>query len=421
MNKIWIIFKTEFINTISRRSFILTLVLVPLVPALILGGMSLFGSDEGDAASSEATQAPVQALPADGYVDLAGIISEIPAWIGEDQWIAYESETSARNAVLAGEIQGFYVIDPDYIENGAIRYCREDFSPLSALEASDSIEAIIRYNLLGADPQRFEAYANPLQVEQVDLTPEEVERDNSNPLAFYVPYGVTILFYFLTYTSASLMLNSIAKEKENRVMEILMNAVTPRQLLTGKILALGLVGLLQLVVWLGSALILLRLGGTTLNIPPDLQLPPTLLVWGSLFFIAGYLIYATIMAGVGALVPNLKEASQATTMIIIPILIPLFLISSIIETPHATLPVVLSLIPFTASTTIMTRMAVTTVPLWQILTSLGLMALTFVLLIRSVARMFQTQLLLTGQKFSIRLYLQYLLGKNPGAIPEQNG
>jgi ABC-2 type transport system permease protein len=287
---------------------------------------------------------------------------------------------------------------------------------------SGMMDALIEYNLLGADQRLFEIYANPTQVEWVDLTPTEEEgRDMSNVASFYVPYGVTLLFYFLTFSSASLLLNSIAKEKENRIMEILMNAMTPRQLLTGKILALGLVGLLQLVVWLGTGLALVNLGGTTLNIPAGLQLSPTLLFWGVLFFITGYLIYATIMAGVGALVPNLREASQATFMVIIPLLIPLFLASNIIEAPDTTLPLVLSLIPFTATSTIMTRLAVGSVPLWQILTSLVLMIATFIFLIRAVAKMFQTQLLLTGQKFSIGLYLKYLLGKEATGIVEQKG
>ena len=233
----------------------------------------------------------------------------------------------------------------------------------------------------------------------------------SNPLAFYIPYGMTMLFYIVIMASASLMLNSISKEKENRVMEILITSIKPNQLLAGKVLGLGLVGLLQTGVWLSSAYFLMRMGGKTLNIPPNFQLSPQILFWGITFFILGYLIYATLMAGTGALVPNLKEASQATFLMIIPLLIPLLLISLIVEQPHATLPVILSLIPFTAPSTIMTRMVVTQVPVWQILTSIGLTILTIILLVRSVAGMFRAQLLLTGKKFSLGLFIKALIGK----------
>jgi ABC-2 type transport system permease protein len=209
-------------------------------------------------------------------------------------------------------------------------------------------------------------------------------------------------------------MSSIAKEKENRVMEILMSSVKPIHLFTGKILGLGVVGLLQMVLWLGSAILMLRLGSGTLNIPQNLQLPPGILTWGILFFILGYLVYASIMAGIGAFVPNIKEASQATFYVIMPLLIPLVLVGVIIEEPNATLPTVLSLIPFTAPTTILTRMAVSPVPLWQILSAIGLLIVTIYLLIRAVARMFRAQLLLTGKKFSLGLYIKTLLGQESG-------
>jgi ABC-2 type transport system permease protein len=158
-------------------------------------------------------------------------------------------------------------------------------------------------------------------------------------------------------------------------------------------------------------LLLLRLGGNTLNIPPNLQLPPHLLIWGIAFFILGYLLYATIMAGIGALVPNLKEASQATYVVIIPFLIPLMLVGAIIEKPNALLPTILSLIPLTAPNTIMTRMAAAPVPLWQLLASISLLIISIILLIRAVAGLFRAQTLLTGKKISLGMFIRTMLGQ----------
>jgi ABC-2 type transport system permease protein len=412
MNNTWIVLKNEFINTVTRRSFLLTLILVPLVPALILGGISLFGGEGKEDALNNLIQPPDEKPFANGYIDQASIISEIPQDI-EQLFLEYSNEEQAQQAVQAGEIQGYYLIQPDYLETGAIHYVVQDYSPLAGLENSELIEMVIKYNLLGADMKRLEVYTSPVNVEHLDLTPEETDRNPmDNPLAFYIPYGITMLFYIVIITSASLMMNSVAKEKENRVMEILMTSIKPKQLLTGKILGLGLAGLLQMAVWLGSAFLLLRLGVITFNIPPNLQLRPEIFFWGIAFFILGYLIYATIMAGVGALVPNVKEASQATFYVIIPILIPLMLISAIIEEPHATLSIVLSLIPFTAPNTIMTRLAVSEVPLWQLVTAIVLMVATIYLLIRAVSGMFRAQVLLTGQKFSPMAYFRVLLGKD---------
>ena len=412
MKKTWLVLKTEFINTVTRRSFLLTLILVPLVPALILGGVALLGGDEdaGDGGGILQPQQPEAVM--EGYVDQAGIIEAFPDWVGEERLIAYSSLEDAKQAVEEGEITAFFVIQEDFLETGAVRYVREDFNPLSAMDTTGIIQSVLEFNLLGADPQKYQLYRNPVQVQLVNLDPEAVERDEDNILAFYLPYGVTMLFYVLILTSASLMLNSVAKEKENRVMEILMSSIKPNQLLTGKILGLGLVGLLQMVVWMGSALILLRLGGTTLNIPSNLQLSPEVFYWGIPFFILGYLLYATIMAGAGALVPNVKESTQATFIVILPILIPLLLVGVIINQPDAPLPVILSLIPFTAPNTIMTRMAVTSVPIWQLLVAMALLIITIFFLVRAVAKMFRAQLLLTGKKFSLGLYLKALAGSD---------
>lgn len=411
MNKIWVVLKTEFTNTVRRRTFLLTLILVPLVPAIILGVVSLIQGKEGSGDGISIFQPSQDEIRVEGYIDLAGIIKQRPEWVTEENLIAFQSESQARDAVTDGMISGFYVIEADYLENGSIRYIREEFSPMTAMEGSWLIDSTIEYNLLGADPEIQQLYQMPVQIEKSDLTPEDADIDLGNPVAFYIPYGMTMLFYVVIMTSASLMLSSISKEKENRVMEILMSSIKPNQLLAGKVLGLGLVGLLQTGVWLGSAFLLLRLGGRTLNIPASLQLSPQILIWGIIFFILGYLIYATLMAGVGALVPNLKEASQATFYVIIPLLIPLIMISAIIEQPHSTMPVVLSLIPFTAPSTIMTRLVVTQVPLWQILTSIVLIIITIVLLIRAVAGMFRAQLLLTGKKFTPGLFLKALTGK----------
>ncbi len=412
MKKTWIVLKNELINTLTRRSFLVILILVPLVPALILGAISLFSDrDEGTGIAEIFQPGPDLQLP-EGFVDQADIIKALPEWVTQEHLVRFDTETDAREAAQDGRISGYYVVQPDFLETGSVLYILDDFNPITLIDGTPIIDMVINYNLLGADSQRFALFQLPINTQVINLTPEEDVRDFASPIVFFLPYGTTLLFYFLILSSASMLMNSVAKEKENRVMEILMSSIKPRQLLTGKILGLGLVGLLQLVVWMGFALILLRLGGTTLYIPPELQPPPSLLLWGITFFVLGYLIYATMMAGVGALVPNVKEASQATIIIILPMLVPLMLVGPLIHEPNSTLAVVLSLIPFTAPNTIMTRLASTTVPLWQLLLSIGLTILTIMLLIYAVSGMFRAQVLLTGKKFNFGVFVKTLLGKS---------
>lgn len=411
MNKTWIVFKTEFINTVTRRSFLIMLILVPLVPALILGGISLFKGEDSDAGITEMFQPDLTVEVHEGYVDQAGIINGIPDWITEDRLVAYTDAETARRDTLSGKLTGYYVIKPDYLEYGSILYYREDFNPITGFESTPIIDGLINYNLLGADQSLYQAYQNPIRVEKVDIAPDVTELDQSNPLSYYIPYSITFLLYFVIINASSMLLASIAKEKENRVIEIILSSIKPEQLLTGKILGLGLAGLLQMVVWMGSALLLLRIGGTTIEIPAGLQFTPEILLWGIIFFILGYMLYATIMAGIGALVPNLKESSQATIFVVLPAIVPLMMINEIAGQPDSTISIILSLIPFTASSTIVTRLTVSAIPAWQLIASIGLLFLTFILLVRAVARMFRAQNLLTGKKFSFGLFLSVLFSR----------
>ena len=195
-------------------------------------------------------------------------------------------------------------------------------------------------------------------------------------------------------------------------MEILMVSITPTQMLAGKIIALGLVGLLQTVIWMGTGYGLLLLGKTSFNLSAAFQLPISMLIWGIVFFILGYALYASFMAGVGALVPNLREASQATTVMIIPLVIPLMLLNVLINDPNGTISTVLSLFPLTSPVTMMTRLSAGNVPLWQPFLAAFILAITAYLAVRAVAGMFRAQTLLQGQTFNLRLFFGALLGRS---------
>jgi ABC-2 type transport system permease protein len=270
---------------------------------------------------------------------------------------------------------------------------------------------LMEFNLLNGDTQLSTRLKNRLNLETVSLT-QQAARDPGNMLTFFLPYVVTMLFYVTILSSASLMLSSVTNEKQNRVIEIVMTSVTPLQMLTGKIIALGLAGLLETVVWSGSGFLLLRLGGQTFDLPAAFQLPVSILMWGLVFFVLGYGLYGSLLAGVGALVPNMREASQATTVMVLPMILPLMVISSMISDPNGPLALILSLIPFTAPVSMMTRLAATDVPFWQPLLAAALLLLTTYLVIRAVAGMFRTQNLLSGQTFTLKLFFKELFSRS---------
>ena len=301
-------------------------------------------------------------------------------------------------------------ISPDYLQTGNITAVRANFNPISGTGQGNLLEWVLRVNLLGGNTQLATLINGPTILDQTSLIPAP-QREESNLLTFFLPYAVTMIFYFIILSAASLLLSSVTKEKENRVIEILMVSVTPTQLLTGKIIGLGLIGLVQTIVWVGTGRILLAQSSTTFNLSSAFQLPASFLIWALVFFLLGYAVYASLMAGLGALVPNMREASQVTILVIFPLIIPIFLLSILINDPNGMLAIILSLFPFTSPVTMMLRLSAVNVPIWQTLLSAVLLGATAVFIVRAVARMFHAQTLLSGQQFSRKLFINTLLGR----------
>jgi ABC-2 type transport system permease protein len=157
----------------------------------------------------------------------------------------------------------------------------------------------------------------------------------------------------------------------------------------------------------------MNLGGRTLSLPEGFSLPVSLAVWGLVFFLLGFAIYASLIAGVGALTPKLKEASQALMVVMIPLIIAYMvgLLAPLAGDPHGVLPLSLSLFPLTAPVAMMMRLTAGGVPLWQPVLSAVLMAGTAVAIIRMAAAMFHAQNLLSGQSFSLPRYVRAMLGR----------
>jgi ABC-2 type transport system permease protein len=408
MKTILTILKYEFSTIVNRRSFILVLVLLPLVSMSVMLFTSYFNRDNEESAGG-GIFSPASEPTVDGLVDQSGIIASVPSDLAE-RLIPYSDEASAVAAMQAGDVDGYYIVPSDYMETGSLEYIQASYSPFAGLDNSGVVEYAITYNLLEQDQTLTERVTNPFVLE-TELLSGQPQRDSDNPLTFFLPYIVTFLFYFVIFGSASLMLNNLTSEKQNRMMEILMTSITPMQMLTGKIIALGLVGLLQTVVWSTTGFLMLRLSGRTMQIPDAFQLDVSILIWGALFFVAGYAVYASFMAGVGALVPSLKEASQATFVVMIPLLVPLMLVQPMISKPNGGMALVLSLFPLTSPVSMMTRLAATNVPIWQLLLALLLVVATAFLTIRAVAGLFRAQTLLTGQKFTMGRMLRAMLNK----------
>lgn len=409
MKKMLLVLKNEFRTVVLRKSFFISLFLIPVIASVVFAIFGTLGESEPTSQIAKIISSPAEEVKLEGVVDQSGLIKTIPADLAENL-LQFADESAATTALQAGEINSFYIIAPDYIDSGNVTYLRTDFNPLGGMDKSDSLRQLIRFNLLADDPLLLERVEQPFNLEVTYISQQPV-RDTGNFVNFLVPYIVIMLFYMVILTSASMMLSSITNEKENRTMEVLMTSVTPAEMLGGKIIALGLAGLLQTVVWSGYGYLVMMLSRGSSPELSSFPISPTLLVWGVVFFLLGYGVYATLMAGLGALAPNMREASQATTLVILPLIVPMFFINTLAEKPNSSLSLFFSLFPFTSPITMMGRLSSANVPWWQLALSIVLLLATVYLLVRAVAGMFRAQRLLSGQTFNVKLFINALLGK----------
>jgi ABC-2 type transport system permease protein len=422
MKKILLVMRYELSKTFSRRSYVFFGFGIPLIGVLIMALIVVGRRDPVGGVLLEVEEA--QELEVEGYVDLAGLISTIPEDLPQDIFVAFTSEDAAAQALEEGEISAYYVIPEDYLEQGTVIYTSIDPNPFDPGGQEWMMRWTLMAEMLGGDLEFANLVLNPVDL-TVERRGEETDPDRyseddcsrpgpacrSNPLIEMLPMMMVVIFFLFLTMNSGMLLSSVSGEKQNRTMEILMLSITPQQMLAGKMLGLGTAGLLQSGVWVGALWAILRIGGGVLSLPPEFHLPAWLIVVWLIYFLLGYALYASLMAGIGALVPDVRAGSQASGLVMIPLIIGYMLsvMPFSVEDPNGVLVTTLSLFPLTSPVAMVMRMTVAAVPLWQLALSLGLLVVTVILVIRAVGKVFRTQMILAGQPFTIRRYLKVLL------------
>jgi ABC-2 type transport system permease protein len=264
---------------------------------------------------------------------------------------------------------------------------------------------LLQSNLLpGAKPEMFGRLQNPFQSASLPVTtvhPTQ-ETTGAQDTLNMAPFLVALLVMIPLFTSGSYLLTSLTEEKGNRIMEILLVSLRPPALLAGKLLGLGALTMVQYLIWivLGAAAFLV-VGADFSALTSAVNLAPSELVLVLLYALGGYALYATLMAGLGALSPNMEGARTWVFVITLPMLIPIYLWVVVVNNPGSALALALSLIPFSAPIAMLMRLASATVPTWQVVLSLALLAATAVGMIWLMSRLFRTQTLLSGEPFSV--------------------
>ena len=319
------------------------------------------------------------------------------------------------------------MIPADYVASGEVDYVFPDDKPYLSDGQQWVIKWTLNLNLLAGDLELADQIWNPIwnldarsvapEFEGAAISGEDCSRPGvaceSNELIRMMPSILVVIFFIAFMSSSSMLFNSIGAEKENRTIELLLLSINPRQLLTGKTLALGIAGLSQTLVWLLSIFVGFNLGGSTLSLPEGFAFPVEIVIWSLVFFIGGFALYASLMAGAGALVPKMKEAGIANFIAMIPLFFGYIfgIMAPLADATGSAFLVFLSIFPLTSPVVMVMRLTDGNVPLWQLLLSVGLLFVTAYFTLQMVAAMFHAQNLLSGQPFSVRRYFRALAGR----------
>ncbi len=408
MRRVLIIARHEYLVNVRRVGFIVMTALVPLLGAAGLLIAAFFG---GQAAAFFASTFVPETREI-GMVDRLGTFTPIlPQY--QDTVQLFGDEEAARAALQADEIASLLVIPEDYIETGRVIMTSKGGGFSTALlEDSDTMQAFFVDHLLGeeVDAALRERVADPIEPVLVSL--EEEGEPEGGPLSIVlnliVPYFLGILLVMTIFVTSGYLLQSVTKEKTSRVMEIILSSVTARELLAGKVLGLGALGLTQVVIWLLSSVALSGGAVGLLGVALPLLVRPQVLILGVVYYALGFVVYAVLMGGVGALGTTQQESQQLAGIFSIMAAIPLMLGGFMFSNPNMTIVRVLSWFPLTAPTMMLLRLPMTEVPLVDIVGSIVMLIITIPVILWAGSKVFRMGLLMYGKRPGLRQVLRAL-------------
>ncbi len=412
-SKIFTIISHEYMSRVKSKGFIIGTLIGPLamlalvlVPALI----TYFTAEDS------AKQIAVK--------DNTGIIGKkIIEGQNDKYFLTDEPEESLKAKVLSEKLDGYFLIPANFLKTGKATTFTRGGGGLGMLTALESkADRVLRHERLvaaGADSATIRLLEGGADISTQKVTEKGTEKDYAAVYAG-IGYILGLTIYMLMFIYGSFVMRGVIEEKANRIVEVLASSAKPFEIMMGKILGIGSVGLTQVLVWvliagaaLGSSgsIIQAFLPKTTgmqaaqgmqgMQLPGGFEIPP-ISPWLGLaflfFFLIGYFLYSSLFAAIGSAVDQEQDAQQLQTPITLPLIIPILCIGPVINNPDGVLAIVLSLIPFFTPILMIVRIAATQVPVWQVVLSVVLTVGTLFGTIWAAARIYRVGILMYGKK-----------------------
>ena len=439
MNKINLIIGREYWTRVKSKTFLLTTFLAPLGIVLIyaiLGYLMTRGSDKVKNIS---------------IIDNAGLAQEIE--LNKGNLIFTISSLSLQEEIERyekEEIDG--ILELPVLDSSQNKYSIIYHSDkILALDESSSVRSMFRKEIrnfkiqaLGIDQSRLELIDTDITLEPKTIKDTEKEISSiTSRVSSGLGLVVGILLFFVIFMFGQQVMRGVNEEKINRIVEVLISSVKPLELMVGKVVGIGLVGLTQFAIW-GIIMTALSVAATSFfgidatgmseiannevaaeimaddgvkkqvaNVIKELHAINWLLIIPLYFFyfIIGYLIYASLFAAVGAAAGDDINEAQALTMIaMMPLMAAFYIAISAAQAPDSSLSVWSSIIPFTAPVVMPVRLA-SNPPMWQIATSIVLCLVCVVFMIWLASRIYRVGILMYGKKASFKELGKWIFSK----------
>lgn len=398
MRKVWLVIQREYLNRVRKKSFILGTLGIPVLIAIVMS-ISIYMAVHGD-------RRPL------GYVDLAGVLDTTPPSVSGEgvELRPFADLESARAALLAGDIQGYYVLPKDYLSGGQVELYYMDQYPGDA--ARERFAEFVRDSLAARLPG--EAAQRVRDGISLTIRSPDGRREFSQEqfMEVVMPFVICSFLFFAIMASGGQLLRSVTDEKESRTLEVVVTSISPERLVIGKSLASLSVALTQLLVWTVAVVIALLIGARFILVLQKFHVPWDLVAVSILFFFPTFALVGGIMTAIGAAVTEIQQGQQVSGVISMLFALPFFFSALVFINPDSPVLVVLTLLPTTAFTTIVLRWATTVVPWWQLLLSWVLLIATTWFSIWAAARIFRLGMLRYGQRLDLRSALRAI---RPGA------
>ncbi|MBQ4138323.1 MAG: ABC transporter permease [Muribaculaceae bacterium] len=421
MNNLGLIIKREYMSIVGRKSFLVMTLLIPiiivicmLIPVLLTKMNNESATETQQVTVIDETGSLAQAVkntPAFNFVTLQGDENK-----PTDARQFYEKAGSSVDAIV--------VIPRDVLDKQQVTVYSENTVSPALLK---HLEECLTDTLEGA---KIAAYDVPelkkiMKDCEVELDVQSVKWDangeeNSSSTTAAMIFGIALSFitYMFVIMYGAMIMNSVIEEKTNRIVEVIVSSCTPFQLMMGKIIGVALVGLTQFAIWvliIGAVVGItgLSVGGVGSDgIAAVLQAVGSInityiLICFVIYFIGGYLLYASLFAGFGSAVDQASDASQFSTPIIMIMIIALYAGMACMENPNGTMAMWCSIIPFTSPIVMMVRLPYG-VPFLQLALSIVLLYATAAFMIWISSRIYRTGILLYGKKHSLKEIFKWI-------------